>query len=55
VGYDDPSHFSREYRKFFGEPPMRDVERLRGAAASPGASPGARKGPGVRSVVVSSA
>lgn len=34
VGYDDPSHFSREYKRLFGEPPMRDVERLRGAAAS---------------------
>jgi AraC-like DNA-binding protein len=29
VGYDDPSHFSREYKRFFGEPPIRDVERLR--------------------------
>jgi AraC-like DNA-binding protein len=34
VGYDDPSHFSREYKRVFGSPPMRDVERLRGAAAS---------------------
>jgi AraC-like DNA-binding protein len=34
VGYDDPAHFSREYKRLFGEPPMRDVERLRGAAAS---------------------
>jgi AraC-like DNA-binding protein len=33
VGYDDPSHFSREYKRQFGEPPMRDVERLRQAAA----------------------
>lgn len=33
VGYDDPSQFSREYKRFFGEPPMRDAERLRGAAA----------------------
>src|SRR3989454_863201 len=33
VGYDDASHFSREYKSFFGEPPMRDVERLRGAVA----------------------
>jgi AraC-like DNA-binding protein len=32
VGYDDPSHFSREYRRHFGQPPMRDVERLRDAA-----------------------
>ena len=34
VGYDDPSHFSREYKRHFGEPPMRDVEQLRGAAAT---------------------
>jgi AraC-like DNA-binding protein len=31
VGYNDASHFNREYKRFFGEPPMRDVERLRGA------------------------
>jgi len=30
VGYDDTSHFSREYKRLFGNPPMRDVERLRG-------------------------
>ena len=29
VGYDDQSHFSREYKRHFGEPPMRDVQRLR--------------------------
>lgn len=29
VGYDDASHFSREYKRHFGEPPTRDVERLR--------------------------
>jgi AraC-like DNA-binding protein len=34
VGYEDPSHFSREYKRLFGQPPMRDVERLRGAAAN---------------------
>jgi AraC-like DNA-binding protein len=33
VGYDDPAHFSREYKRMFGAPPMRDVGRLRGAAA----------------------
>jgi AraC-like DNA-binding protein len=32
VGYDDPSHFSREYKRLFGDLPVRDVERLRGAA-----------------------
>ena len=32
VGYDDASHFSREYKRLFGEPPLRDVERLRGVA-----------------------
>jgi len=30
VGYDDASHFNREYKRLFGEPPLRDVERLRG-------------------------
>lgn len=31
VGYEDASHFNREYKKLFGAPPMRDVERLRAA------------------------
>ena len=35
VGYDDPSHFSRDYRRHFGEPPLRDVQRLRESAAAP--------------------
>lgn len=30
VGYEDASHFNREYKRLFGEPPMRDVGRLRG-------------------------
>lgn len=34
VGYDDPSHFSREYKRHFGHPPLRDVERLRDPAAA---------------------
>jgi AraC-like DNA-binding protein len=32
VGYDDASHFNREYKRLFGAPPMRDVARLREAA-----------------------
>ncbi|MEH2295533.1 AraC family transcriptional regulator [Nostoc sp.] len=31
VGYDDASHFNREYKRLFGAPPIRDVERLREA------------------------
>ncbi|GLQ89040.1 AraC family transcriptional regulator [Dyella flagellata] len=33
VGYESSSQFSREYRRHFGEPPARDIARLR---ASPG-------------------
>ncbi|MFI5014108.1 MAG: AraC family transcriptional regulator N-terminal domain-containing protein [Hyphomicrobiales bacterium] len=29
VGYDSPSQFSREYSRFFGSPPARDLARLR--------------------------
>ncbi len=29
VGYQDASHFNREYKSLFGIPPMRDVQRLR--------------------------
>jgi AraC-like DNA-binding protein len=29
VGYNDVSHFNREYKSVFGVPPMRDVQRLR--------------------------
>ncbi len=32
VGYEDASHFNREYKRHFGAPPIRDVERLREAA-----------------------
>jgi AraC-like DNA-binding protein len=31
VGYSDASHFTREYKRLFGAPPMRDVERRREA------------------------
>ena len=29
VGYESPSQFNREYSRFFGQPPMRDVRTLR--------------------------
>jgi AraC-like DNA-binding protein len=29
VGYESPSQFSREYRRLFGDPPARDISRLR--------------------------
>jgi AraC-like DNA-binding protein len=32
VGYNDAAHFNREYKRLFGLPPLRDVERLREAA-----------------------
>jgi AraC-like DNA-binding protein len=31
VGYRDAAFFNREYKNFFGAPPMRDVQRLRAA------------------------
>jgi AraC-like DNA-binding protein len=33
VGYNDASHFNREYKSVFGVPPVRDVQRLRETAA----------------------
>lgn len=33
VGYESPSQFNREYRRFFGQPPARDVRALRSPAA----------------------
>lgn len=29
VGYESPSQFNREYKRFFGTPPMRDIQALR--------------------------
>jgi AraC-like DNA-binding protein len=40
VGYDEPSQFSREYKKLFGAPPMRDVVQLEARVTS-----GARRTP----------
>lgn len=34
VGYNDASHFNREYKSVFGVPPMRDVQRLREASSA---------------------
>jgi AraC-like DNA-binding protein len=33
VGYESPSQFSREYRRIFGAPPVRDIARLRASPA----------------------
>jgi len=38
VGYEDPTYFSREYKKHFGAPPQRDIARLRGSF-EPGRAP----------------
>jgi AraC-like DNA-binding protein len=32
VGYESPSQFSREYKRFFGKPPIRDIVALRASA-----------------------
>ena len=34
VGYNDAAYFSRDYKSLFGEPPMRDVQRLREEASA---------------------
>ncbi|WP_447042647.1 AraC family transcriptional regulator [Vreelandella sp. H-I2] len=34
VGYESPSHFSREYSRMFGAPPRADVSQLRGFAVA---------------------
>jgi AraC-like DNA-binding protein len=36
VGYESPSHFSRDYRRRFGIPPAEDAVRLRDAALTGG-------------------
>lgn len=35
VGYESPSHFSREYSRMFGAPPRADVNKLRSAQQVP--------------------
>ena len=34
VGYESPSQFNREYKRFFGKPPRRDVQALRSSNLS---------------------
>jgi AraC-like DNA-binding protein len=29
VGYESPNQFNREYKRFFGQPPMRDIKTRR--------------------------
>ena len=35
VGYESASQFNREYSRFFGQPPMRDIRTLRSPNAAP--------------------
>jgi len=35
VGYESASQFNREYSRFFGKPPMRDIRALRSPSAPP--------------------
>jgi AraC-like DNA-binding protein len=35
VGYESPSQFNREYSRFYGQPPMRDIRTLRAPDAPP--------------------
>ncbi|HTP89160.1 MAG TPA: AraC family transcriptional regulator [Bryobacteraceae bacterium] len=35
VGYESASQFNREYSRFFGQPPMRDIRSLRAPGAAP--------------------
>ena len=39
VGYESPSQFSREYRRQFGTPPLRDVKKLYTTQEASAASP----------------
>ena len=35
VGYESTSQFNREYSRFFGQPPMRDIRTLRAPGGLP--------------------
>jgi len=43
VGYESASQFNREYSRFFGQPPMRDIRTLRSPGAPPLESVGNRQ------------
>jgi AraC-like DNA-binding protein len=43
VGYESASQFNREYSRFFGQPPMRDIRTLRSPGAPPMESAGNRQ------------
>jgi len=32
VGYESPSQFNQVYKRFFGKPPVRDVQALKASA-----------------------
>ena len=34
VGYESASQFNREYRRLFGQPPLRDIRALRSPSAA---------------------
>lgn len=36
VGYDDASQFTREYKRLFGDPPMRDIARFKQLSSAAG-------------------
>ncbi len=38
AGYESASRFNREYSRFFGQPPMRDIRTLRSPGAVAGVS-----------------
>ena len=35
VGYDSPSQFSRDYRRLFGAPPLRETRKLKASLLGP--------------------
>lgn len=40
VGYDSPSQFSRDYRRLFGSPPLRETRSLKASLLDPRDHPG---------------